>query len=531
MEQANRAFCKHCRTLVPCEHVKHDGHVYLLKHCPTCGDNESMVASDEARWQRKRDFWGYEDPKKNCNLRCTECRKPHNPTIVLIDITNRCNMGCPICIANIRGMGFEYNPPLAYFEKIFQALCHLDPKPLVQLIGGEPTVRHDLLDMVKLGRTYGLKMSVITNGLRLADEEYCKELCEARVRLRFGLDGRSPEIYGCMRGGPGACEKKLKGLANLAKYSRIKHTILCCAARGINDKWIADLVECCHENNRVIEQLALLPLAETWEEGRFKTQVQTTREDAEAMVEESIPGGQVEFVPAGFIQELRPLYTFLTGRSTSESLMFAGVHPDCETMTLLASDGQRYVSINHFLKMPFSRVAQEVFKRAKQTQPIVARLNPASRIDRWRAKWLAARMFLPLVVRGLAIRKAFRGNPVVVLLKFLGGLLRGRRAGDLARQYFNLSRILRVAVIPFEEYHEIDAARIENCRSCYAYEDVSDGQIKMIPACSWTSTYRDEMIRKVAAKYGTVPVTKPGTIAVQPPEKAACASKCELTPA
>ena len=80
--------------------------------------------------------------------------------------------------------------------------------------------------------------------------------------------------------------------------------------RRINEDHLADLVECCHENAPVIDSLALLPLAETWEPGRFKTEIQTTREDVEEMFEKSIPGGRVEFVPAGFVQSLRPLYTF-----------------------------------------------------------------------------------------------------------------------------------------------------------------------------------------------------------------------------
>ena len=62
-------------------------------------------------------------------------------------------------------MGFDFNPPLAYFEKIFQALARLEPRPTVQLIGGEPTVRNDLLDIIRLGNRYGLRASVVTNGL------------------------------------------------------------------------------------------------------------------------------------------------------------------------------------------------------------------------------------------------------------------------------------------------------------------------------------------------------------------------------
>ena len=211
--------------------------------------------------------------------------------------------------------------------------------------------------------------------------------------------------------------------------------------------------------------------------------------------------------------------------------MFAGVHPDCETMTLLASDGQRYVSINHYLKMPFSEVAQEVFVAPHTIESRLARLNPARRLDRWRASGWSSRTFLPLTLRAISLRKVFRGNPAMVSLKMLVGRICLRAAADLARRHLNLGQILRVAVVPFEEYHAIDAARIENCKSVYAYEDVTDGEVRMIPACSWTSTYRDDMLRKVAAKYGVAPVTKPGTTPPPVAETAAPVSKSELTPA
>ena len=72
-------------------------------------------------------------------------------------------------------------------------------------------------------------------------------------------------------------------------------------------------------------------------------------------------------------------------------------------------------------------------------------------------------------------------------------------------RYGNPFRVLRIAILPFEEYHSIDAARLENCKSMFVYEDVEDGKIKKIPACTWY-LYRNELLRKVADKWGTLPV-------------------------
>jgi len=178
------------------------------------------------------------------------------------------------------------------------------------------------------------------------------------------------------------------------------------------------------------------------------------------------------------------------------------------TLTLLVSDGQRYRSINHYLKLPLqSRRGGDAHPRP-QDRTEAGRLNPAKRLDRWRAKYLLLRTYVPLALKAVALRRVFRGNPAVVLLRMLGGLLRGRKASDLARQHFNLSEILRVAILPFEEYHAIDAARLKSCKAVFAYEDVNDGAVKTIPACVWGSVYRNDVLRNISAKYGSIDRTR-----------------------
>src|ERR1017187_4762624 len=116
----NVGLCDKCRARVPCEFQLRDDQVWIRKQCPACGLTESLVSSDAKVWQAKRDLWHYvpADPVA-CALNCDRSKVDHNPNIVFVDVTNRCNMNCPICIATIRGMGLEFNPPLKYFEKIF----------------------------------------------------------------------------------------------------------------------------------------------------------------------------------------------------------------------------------------------------------------------------------------------------------------------------------------------------------------------------------------------------------------------------
>jgi hypothetical protein len=56
-------------------------------------------------------------------------------------------------------------------------------------------------------------------------------------------------------------------------------------------------------------------------------------------------------------------------------------------------------------------------------------------------------------------------------------------------------------MLPFEEQHSIDAARMENCKAVFAYEDAEDGKVKTIPACLWYP-YRNPLLEKLSKKYG-----------------------------
>jgi len=497
MPSTNYGICNICRKRVPAHHVIREGKVYLVKECPDCGQTEALVSSLADAWQRKRDICQF-DPEAPlfCTLQCESCKHDHRPRMVFLDVTNRCNMNCPICIANIPGMGFEFHPPMSYFEKVLTALSERDPKPVIQLFGGEPTVRDDLFDIIEFGRSKGLDLRIVTNGLRLADEEYCKRICESKVHVLFAFDGRDPEIYARLRKNPGAYEKKLKALENLKKYSRHKNTIMCCVARKINDKHMRDLIDFCHENRDFIKCLHCIPLTETWEEGEFETDISTTTEDVEQIIDEAFPEGPVEFISAGLSEYLRKP-TELFGAAP---LKFGGVHPNCESATYLLSDGQQYWPMCRYLKRPFDEIATEVVSRLKKIEPKLSRLDPARWFHRLRGRALLIRHFLGLAYRSLNFRTIFKGNPLIASLWIVLGAVFGKKLKHQLRKHTNIQSAMLMVILPFEEYHSVESARLQNCPSGFAYEDPETGEVKTLPVCIW-GLYKNDIQRKLAQKY------------------------------
>ena len=275
---------------------------------------------------------------------------------------------------------------------------------------------------------------------------------------------------------------------------------MCCVARHINDEHMAGLIAFCHENRDILSALHLIPLTENWEEGEFETDVATTIEDVERIIAEAIPDEKVEFISAGLGAHLAKAVSFFG----SPRLTFGGAHPNCESMTILFSDGQRFRPMSHYLKRPLDDVAAEIVRLGKTITPRLAKLSPDRKLQRWRGRFLVVWTLLGPALRTFHLRKILKGNRALALLRILGGLLVGRKLKDQLRKHTTIQEVLHMLVLPFEEYHSIEGARLDNCPSGFAYEDPDTGEIKTIPVCIW-SLYRTEVQRKIAEKYAPQP--------------------------
>jgi len=191
--------------------------------------------------------------------------------------------------------------------------------------------------------------------------------------------------------------------------------------------------------------------------------------------------------------------------------MFAGSHPNCESMTFLVSDGQKYRSINHYLNIPLEQLAEEIAIRARKLDPRLSRLNPKKFFQRWYGRLLATQTFLPLILRALNLKALFKGKPVSGIARVVCAAIFRREPRKAFRNVTGIPNFLKVGVLPFEEYLSVENQRLANCKGVFVYEDIKDGQVKTIPVCTWF-LYRKEILRTIAEKYG-VAAKGPSTVA------------------
>lgn len=110
-----------------------------------------------------------------------------------LTITRKCNNACDWCYTKnkLNCQSMNYEDAITCVDK----LDEMGVKRIV-LIGGEPTLYSNFIDLISYISSRGIKVSVATNGRKLADKKFAKEVVDAGVNsINISLKGVSEEEY------------------------------------------------------------------------------------------------------------------------------------------------------------------------------------------------------------------------------------------------------------------------------------------------------------------------------------------------
>lgn len=220
------SLCPVCLRRLTAQRIVEDGEVFLCKRCPAHGDFRTPV------WRGTPAFENWRRPKtpskppfsamqtdQGCPFDCGLCpdHGQHTCTL-LIEVTGRCNLACPVCFATA-GEKPAPDPSPESLGRLMARQAATGGTCNLQLSGGEPTVRDDLPDIIRRARAAGFDfVQVNTNGLRLGTEAgYAERLAAAGLSSAFlQFDGADDAIFTTMRGRPLLAEK-LAAIENLGR--------------------------------------------------------------------------------------------------------------------------------------------------------------------------------------------------------------------------------------------------------------------------------------------------------------------------
>ncbi len=120
------------------------------------------------------------------------------PIKVNFGITRNCNLHCDYCYLADEGKPYYEDLPLREIKKIIDNLKKSNVQ-LVNLFGGEPFFRKDILEIIEYIREKNMQVTINTNGTLLV-ESMLEQLKRTGIySLHISLDAATEETFGYMR--------------------------------------------------------------------------------------------------------------------------------------------------------------------------------------------------------------------------------------------------------------------------------------------------------------------------------------------
>ncbi len=463
-----KTVCPECFKVLDATIFEEDNTVYLEKECMEHGRFKEIYWSDYEQYQRAERFRcegdGLRNPhtttKLGCPLDCGICPKHKSHTaLAIIDVTNRCNLRCPVCFANAATAGYVYEPSKEEILGMLQNFRRNDPvpPPALQFSGGEPTIREDLFDLIKAANELGFHhIEVNTNGLRLAQSvDYCRGLMESGVStLYLQFDGLTSEVYKFTRGAD-LLDLKMKAIENCREAGLESMVLVVTLIKGVNDHQLGDIIRFAAQNFDLVRCVNVQPVSlcgRLPEQERAKMRI--TIPDFVKLCEEQTNGKikMSDFYPVPAVVPISRAVGSLKGKRYVEFT----AHPHCGMATyVFLEDGDmvpitRYGNVEKFLKT-MERVYEEATKGHDK-----------------RAK--------------LRLLGALRHIKFGLLRKHLLPILKTGSYESLGKLH---RKMLLISSMHFMDPYNFDLERIQRCCIHYA---VPDGRI--IPFCTMNSIHR-----------------------------------------
>ncbi len=490
LPKITESLCPECGKLIRADIFTDKGKVVMEKNCAEHGTFRDIVFSD-AKLYLKMEEWTFGDNRGianpavenavSCPDDCGMCGMHTSHTgLANVDLTNRCNLTCPVCFANANVQGYVYEPSIDLVRKQLQALR--DEKPVagrvVQFSGGEPTIHPQFFEILSMARDMGFShIQAATNGIEFAKPGFAEAAKKAGLQtLYLQFDGVCDDVYKRTRG-VSLMEQKLKAIENVRRAG-LKIVFVPTIVKGINDHQIGDIVRMAIENIDCVSGISFQPVAFTGRINRRELEQKrfTLADLAHAVSDQTgITDKYHDWFPLSSVVPFSKMITALKGDET----VTLTCHPHCSLGTYLFVDEKTKTAVpaTRFLDLP--ALLQDMDEIARKTGKSIFKVF--SGVKAWNS---LKKHFKPqFAPPGLDFQKFLQTLQGCVDKKY------GRDGMDGTFSY----RTLMVAGMHFMDSYNYDIARVKRCLIHYA---APNG--KLYPFCTYNSgpVFRDRIERE-----------------------------------
>lgn len=488
-----KSLCPNCmeekkeKILLDADVYEKGGKVWMAKTCPEHGFFKELYWSDYDFWKRASKFQDkgvqilnpfIDKDKPGCPYDCGLCNKHQSHTALgNIVVTNRCDLSCWYCFFFAKQGSPVYEPSREQIRQMLAAMHNVKPvgANAVQLTGGEPCLRPDILDIIKIAREEGYEhVQLNTNGIRFSrDLNFVKAVRAAGSNVAYmSFDGVTPQTN------PKNWWEAIRAVKN-CREAGLGIVLVPAVIGGVNDHELGDILRFGFGNNEVIRGINFQPVSLVGRMPDKMRREQRVTVPGVAKRIETQTGGQIGKEDWFAIPCVKPITDFVE-LLTEKPKYRLSTHFACGAATYVFNDHGKMIPLPRFFDVEgffeyLENAAQElrgaagIMKKPKKTWTI-----------------------LKLV---LNIKKFLDEDKKPKDLDFLG-LLKSAVAGGDYRGLAGLHHSsLFLGIMHFQDPYNWDIDRVKKCAIHYA---TPDG--KIIPFCTFNvipELYRD----KIQAEY------------------------------
>jgi hypothetical protein len=477
-----KSVCPTCLKVLEAIIYEDDNVVYIEKTCPKHGTFKDVYWSDYELYKWAERYYETGTPiskphtkaVKPCFFNCGLCSNHKSHTVLaIIDATTLCNLKCTGCFAASGKPDRVYEPTKEQVFKMLKTLRSNDPPPRgLQFSGGEPTLRDDLPELVRMAKEVGFEhVEVNTNGVRIANDiDYFRRLLDAGTStLYLQFDSLRPEAVKMLRGA-NVLPLKLRVIENARKLGLQSVVLVVTLAKTVNDQDLGDLIEFAVKNSDVVRCVNVQPISFAGAGRELDpTRYRITVPDFMKLVEQQT-NGRIK-VPEDWRPVPWPIpIARAIGAMKGKTYPEFSAAPWCGVATFLLPNGDgEYTPITRLVNVDkFAEAMKKVYQDLNEGKSLKAKMRLVGSV----------RHFKLGLMRSLAWGIVKSGT-----YESLGKFMR---------------RMVMVGCMHFMDLYNMDLYRLERCVIHYA---TPDPKRPIVPFCSMNSYWRDVIEKKYGVRY------------------------------
>ncbi len=475
-----KTICPECKLIIDGIIYRDGDYVMIRKYCPEHGWFIEKYWEDYEMYEKMSKYGyvgrGIANPNyqvlgENCPFDCGLCERHKTHTALAnIVVTNRCHLSCWYCFFYAKEGEPIYEPTIEEIERMLIDLRNEKPVATnaLQITGGEPTLREDIVDIVRLAKKVGFdQIQLNTTGINLGyNPDLLVKLREAGTStLYMSFDGTTKKTNP-------KNHWEIPLILKAARKAHIGIVLVPTVIRGVNDNDLGNIINFALNNIDIVRSVNFQPVSLV---GRMPTklreQQRITIPGAIKLIEEQTNGviRKEHWFSVPYTGGIAKFLEALTGDYTYD----LSIHFACGAGTYVFLDkDNKVIPITEFL---------DAAGLLEYLQEKVDEMEGKSKLAR---KMIAAKAVLGI---GKFIDKEKQPKGFNIL-GMLSSIFTKHNFEALGR--FQMKSLF-LGMMHFQDEYTYDIARVEKCDIHYV---MPDGEV--LPFCTFNvfpEVYRDKI--------------------------------------